>query len=237
MRVGILVFAAAAPFIGATQITFDTLPQTLENGTFNGFVGGTINGLRFDDLICDDFLPTTYVPSGPWEYDLSFLTGPDPLEFARFGSGVPAKTKYEQAALLLIGDGTQNLPGLLNVHSSYDITSYQYVLWRLFTPDSAMSGHVAVINPGDSDLLLNKVRAENLFSPGFLGTYARLRIYTPGAPAASNQEFLQAAHVPEPATWATGAGGTLLLVFFAVRHRVAPVRRQLDRATFRSPVT
>jgi hypothetical protein len=227
MKVGILVFAVAAPFIGATQITFDTLPQTNQNGTYNGFVGGTMNGLRFDNLICDDFLPTTYVPSGPWEYEISFLTGPDPLEFARFGSDPTAKTKYEQAALLLIGDGTSNLPGLLNVHSAYDITSYQYALWRVFTPDSEMLGHgIGVVNPGDSDLLLNTVRTENLFSPALQGAYARLRVYTPGPSAASNQEFLRVGSVPEPATLTMAAAGTLLLLLFAVRRRAVSARRQ-----------
>src|SRR5690242_3433048 len=134
MRIAVLLLAAAS-FAAATEITFDTLPKTNQNGTYNGFVGGTMNGLRFDDLICDDFIPTTYVPSGPWQYEISFLTGPDALEFARFGSDATAKVKYQQAALLLLGDGTQNLPGLANVDSAYDITSYQYALWRIFTPD------------------------------------------------------------------------------------------------------
>jgi len=227
MRIAILLFAAAAPFIGATQITFDTLPETYQNGTFNGFVGGMIDGVRFDDLICDDFVPTTYVPSGPWEYELSFLTEPNPLEFGRFGSDPTAKKKYEEAALLLVGDGTQYLPGLLNVHSAEDITSYQYALWRLFTPDSAMYGHgVAVINPGDSDLLLNRVRAEDLFSPGFQGAYSRLHIYTPSRSAASNQEFVQAGGVPEPATWMMAGAGTLLLLVLVVRRRVACAQRK-----------
>jgi hypothetical protein len=206
---------------GAVEIYFDTLPATLENGTYNGFVGGKIDDVRFDNLICNDFLPTTYVPSGPWAYDVSTLSGPNQLEYARFGDAFDAIAKYEQAALLLAGDGTPKLPGLMHVSSADEITSYQYAIWRLFTPGRDMSGHGAtVINPGTSDMLLSTVAGENLSDPRFTPIYQELRVYTPGDSAKSNQEFLQVAPTPEPGTW-TMVGISVALLGTAVYRRRA----------------
>ena len=205
---------------GATQIFFDTLPPTQQNGTYNGFVGGTIDGVRFDNLICDDFVPATYVPSGPWAYDVSGLSGPDQLEYARFGEAFNAIAKYEQAALLLSGDGTSKLPGLLHVSSADDITSYQYAIWRLFTPGREMRAHgAALVNPGTSDLLFSTVMDENLADPRFIPVYQDLRIYTPGASARSNQEFLQVVSTPEPGTWTLVGISAALLGIATYRRR------------------
>jgi hypothetical protein len=205
---------------GAAQIYFDTLPPTQENGTYNGFIGGTMDGVRFDNLICDDFVPTTYVSSGPWGFDLSGLSGPGQLEYARFGEALDAISKYEQAALLLAGDGTSKLPGLMHVSSGGEITSYQYAIWRLFTPARDMSAHgAALVNPGTSDLLLSVVASEDLSDPRFTPVYQDLRIWTPGESAKSNQEFLQVVPTPEPGTW-TMVGISVALLGMALYRRV-----------------
>ncbi len=207
----------------ATEIYFDKLPATFENGTYNGFVGGKMDGVRFSNLLCDDFVPVTYVPSGPWAYDVSRLSGPNELEFARFGEVFDAVAKYEQAALLLAGDGTPNLPGLLHVSSPNQITSYQYAIWRLFTSAPDMAAHGApVVNPGASDLLLSIVASENLTDPRFNPIYQELRIYTPERSASSNQEFLQVVETPEPGTWIMVGISTVLIALAVYRSRTRP---------------
>ena len=70
----------------AAVITFDTLPGVIENGTYNGFVGSTVDGV-FYLLVCNDYDHTTGAPSGPWEYNVSTLPS---LTFARFGNDAAA---------------------------------------------------------------------------------------------------------------------------------------------------
>ena len=76
-----LVLLCAAFQARAAVITFDTLPGVIENDTYNGFVGSTVDGV-FYLLVCNDYNHTTDAPSGPWEYNVSTLPS---LTFARFG--------------------------------------------------------------------------------------------------------------------------------------------------------
>jgi hypothetical protein len=161
---------------GASEITFNTLPTTFENNTYNGFLGATIDGV-FANIVCDDFTPTTYVPSGPWTYNLSTLPS---LAFARFGNDAVALSKYKEAAVLLGGDGGA-LAGLENVADPDIISSYQYALWVLFTPSAG--------NFGDSASLLNTAGVD-VAGGTVYSAYADLQVYTPSESAASNQEFL-----------------------------------------------
>src|SRR5258708_389232 len=114
------LFLAASAFGATLQFTF--LPNNTENGTYNGFSGGTIDGLPFNNLICNDFIDTTYFPSSPLIYNVSTLNS---LTYAKFGSDhSDAVHKYEEAAILL--GGLQSNPNLT--------ADYQYALWTLFTP-------------------------------------------------------------------------------------------------------
>lgn len=205
----ILLFAVGLALVAvparSAQITFTTLPPTVENGTFNGFLGATLDGI-YVNIVCDDFYSPTYVPSGPWEYNVSTLPT---LTFARFGSDDAAKLRYAVAAVLLGGDGGA-LAGLANVVDPHAISSYQYALWTLFTP--------SVSSYGDSASLLNT--AQNAVLNPTLATLASgqyLRIYTPSVSAASNQEFLglntdiELIATPEPGTTILMGIGFLLL--------------------------
>ena len=170
----------------ADVVSFTELPANTDHGTYNGFVSGTIDGVSFDDLICDDWSHTTYVPSGNLDYNVSTL---DSLQFARFATpGGPTVTdiqNYETAAILV--QGLLGNPG--------QVSDYQYALWDLFTPG-------APSYPGANTLLSNAVDlVEHGDISGYADTFSRLRIYTPAADSASNQEFLQIdapAPVPEP---------------------------------------
>jgi hypothetical protein len=193
----------------AAQISFNNLPPTVGNGTFNGFIGATVDSI-FMNIVGDDFYPKTEVPSGPWEYNIST---PPTLTFARFGSDDEGRRKYATAAVLLAGDG-HSLAGLANVVDPGEISSYQYALWTLFSP--------SVSNFGNSDSLLLRARNDILLHPSLATSTAgeNLRIYTPSESAASNQEFLGlssstgggvAAAVPEPGTIILMGIGFLLL--------------------------
>jgi hypothetical protein len=191
--------------VRASEISFKTLPTTLENGTYNGFIGATIDGV-FSNIVCDDFYPTTYVPSGPWTYNLSTLPS---LTFARFGSDAIALHNYREAAVLLGGDG-DTLLGLENVTDSHTISSYQYALWVLFSP--------TVTQFGDSASLLNQAGLD-VSSGAAYSAYDQLQVYTPSESAASNQEFLgmggltisNSIGAPEPGTIALIGVGLLTL--------------------------
>jgi hypothetical protein len=199
-----LVLLCAAFQVRAAVITFDTLPGVIENDTYNGFVGSSVDGV-FNLLVCNDYDHTTDAPSGPWEYNVSTLPA---LTFARFGNDAAAVALYEQAALLLAGDGN-TLAGLENVTSADDITAYQYALWNLF------GAGVDDVNNAGALLLA----ASNDLSNGtdYNSTFASLRVYTPTESASDNQEFLGLAgdtitsDVPEPGSSVLLATGIVVL--------------------------
>jgi hypothetical protein len=182
----------------ASAISFITLPSTLENGTYNGVVGATIDTV-FANVVCDDYYPTTHVPSGPWTFNLSTLPS---LTFARFGSDATALYSYKEAAVLLGGDdGT--LLGLENVTDSHTISSYQYALWVLFSPTVAQFG--------DSAPLLTQAGLD-VSSGATYSAYGRLEVYTPSGSAASNQEFLGMGGSTNSNTLGAPEPGTTILI-------------------------
>jgi hypothetical protein len=192
-------------------IDFTTLPTNTANNTYNGYSGGTINGLPFTNLICDDYNHDTYYPSGALTYNMETISQ---VGSARFGATSTASATYERAALLLAGDGTANLPGLNHVTSAADIASYQYALWDLLTPGSPAYG--------TSALLLNTVNAEDLSRASLASTYDQLRIYTPVGASVSNQEYLQLSRVPEPGS--IGLAGFALVAIAAGARRARKVQ-------------
>ena len=214
-----LVLLGAAFQARAAVITFDTLPGVIENQTYNGFIGSTVDGV-YAALVCDDYDHTTNAPSGPWNFYVSTLPS---LTFARFGNGSTAVALYEQAALLLAGDGN-TLAGLANVTSADDITAYQYALWQLFG--------AGVGNVNNSSALL--LAAANDLSNGtnYSSVFASLRVYTPTESAGENQEFLGlssdpvASEVPEP--------GSILLLATGLALMIAVSRKSLQARNSRT---
>lgn len=199
-----LVLICASFQARAAVITFDTLPGVIENNTYNGFVGATVDGV-FSNLICNDYDHFTDAPSGPWDYNVSTLPT---LTFVRFGNDPAGLARYQQAALLLAGD-SNTLAGLENVSNADDITAYQYAFWELF------GASVADVNNASALVLA----ASNDLSNGtdYSSTFASLRVYTPAESAINNQEFLglgthsTASDVPEPRSSLLLATGLLVL--------------------------
>jgi hypothetical protein len=167
----------------ANTIQFTGLPVNSQYGTYNGYAFATIDGSPLQPLICDDFDHTTYVPSGNLTYSLSTLTGGSPLQYARFddtSQWAGTIAKYEEAALLL--DGLNHTGGALLLDLTAD---YQYALWSLFTPSVVLPNATAQTLLNDAAASVQQGGASNQI------LYSELRIYTPTAAYASNQEFLQ----------------------------------------------
>jgi|SRR5579872_2537511 len=165
--------------------------------TYNGWSIATITGIPLQDLICDDYSDTTYMPSSSnLLYDYSTLTGPDALEYARF----PGLETYETAAVLLSEFTATANP------TDNTVTDYQYALWNLFEPDVTINGKQQTFISDAQGLVLAN-------SPQATSTYAGLAIYTPTQDYASNQEFLawQAAPEPDLAPMLMLIGATLLV--------------------------
>jgi hypothetical protein len=210
-----LLFSLTACYGSTVTVFFTALPATIENGTYNGFSTATVNGIPSQLLICDDYDDTTYMPSSSnLIYDYSTLTGPDPLQYVRFNTA-----NYDEAAVLVWELAETRNP------SANTITDYQYALWNLMTPSASLvPGRVAleqalqtsalamVDNPVDSQFLTSSV-------------YNYIRIYTPTAAYASNQEFVEYA-TPEP-NLAWPAAFLLLLGAAALRFRRNPQRLKL----------
>jgi hypothetical protein len=214
MRKFVLLAWLAVSAAGATTIQFVSLPGNTAYGTYNGFAMATVDGVS-QLLVCDDYNHTTYMPSPPMVFLLSTITGPDPLEYARFV--VPndldlSLFRYRQAAWLVDGMADTGGGGLLDLTAEY-----QYALWHLFTPSVRLPSQT-------SQTLLD--RAAEAVQNGFTdpAVEERLRIYSPAPPYASNQEFLALAApanaTPEPAALSTVVIGIALILIAALARRV-----------------
>jgi hypothetical protein len=69
------------PYFGRLRRTSSLTVQ--QDGTYNGWAIATINGVYRQNVIRDDYTHETFVPSSA-VFDYSLLTGPDPLQYARF---------------------------------------------------------------------------------------------------------------------------------------------------------
>lgn len=202
------LFSLTACYADTVTMFFTALPKTDGNGTYDGFSTGTVNGDSNQSLICDDYDDTTYMPSSSnMIYELSMLTGPNPLQYAMFN-----KAKYDEAAVLVY-----ELAETPNA-SANTIMDYQYALWNLMTPGASLvPGRVAQeqeLQTTALGMVNNAADAQFLTST----VYAYTEVYTPTSAYAGNQEFLEYA-APEPSMgWAVGFLVLLAAVGLKVRQ-------------------
>jgi hypothetical protein len=207
--IAFLLFLAANANATTVDISFTNLPQYQANGYTVGNAKANVGIVPAFELICADFNHTTYIPSGPFTFNVSILpllsgvrfTGPDML------------TNYQTAAILL------NTFDSLGTVDDLTAGSYQYALWKLFTP--------GIGDFGDSAMLLS---AAQTIVAGAGNTYAydHFVVFTPVASASSNQEFFGMDYgnqittsAPEPTSLATIGAGLLLLAGSLRRRRHA----------------
>jgi len=92
----------------------------------------------FDNLICDDYDHTTYVPSGNLRYTMADINA---LPQSRF-AGPDALANYQEAAILLYGlEHLSAINASLSPNSQLTIGDIQYALWNIFAPGSGNTAH------------------------------------------------------------------------------------------------
>jgi hypothetical protein len=233
----IALAAATSPAVFASTtavVSFTGLPATYESGTYgsngatyNGEVVATINGIPSQNLVCDDFVDSTNVPSTV-DFSVENISN---LSGARFSSGFatiqegsgPATTltevqAYDTAAVLLAGLESLT-PNSTNANA---VTNYQYAIWDLMNP-GATEGQIS----DNSDITTTALQ-QSAFAAVLAGNTQTVNdekslvIYTPASSYSSNQEFLalNTSATPEPATWVLMAALGLLLCVPQVRRRL-----------------
>jgi len=205
--IAFLLSLASSVTASTVDISFTALPKYQVNGAYVGNVGVTSGTNQTFDLLCGDLSHTTFVPSGPFSYYVSSLPS---LSDVRF-TGPDVLTTYQTAAVLLYEFET------LAVVDDSTAGSYQFAIWKLFTPGAATYGN--------STSLL--AAAQNTVAQGGIqDAYDHFQVYTPTSAAGSNQEFLGmsltsslTSTVPEPSSFLLIGCG---LLFIASRFNRRP---------------
>ena len=197
-----LLFLLAAAFAsaGTSTVNFTTLPVNTAGGYYVGYTGATVDGVA-QNLLCDDMLHTTGVPSGPFTYNVSTL--PD-LADVRF-TGL---ANYETAAVLLWEFDNSN---------QTDAGAYNFALWNIFDPAAGSDGDSAALLANAQSIVANG---------GIFAAYQDTRVLTPIPGGPENQEFLflsVSVHilddpaVPEPQSYLLFGSGLIVLAMVSRR--------------------
>ena len=178
----------------ASTLAVNTLPANTYMGHYVGPAAATLDGLPVW-WVCDDFVHTTYVPSGDIGVDVSTIPSLTNVRFTQ----VPELQNYQQASILVYEMGLSanaNLPAIGDI---------QLAIWKIF-------------DPGDSNLPFTSGSTTWL---GWVGAqdlaawdYSNVKVLTPTRDFVSNQEGLVggATPTPEPGSIALLFGGGLALI-------------------------
>jgi len=216
---------------------------------YDGYVGGRLDGVAFSNWISDEFgwqgvdSRSIGIPSGPINYTLTSFAGPGTDLSNTWADWVGNSqqfynailVEYEEAALLLGGDGTSKLPGFVNIDKSNGalVLAYQFALYGIFNPESTIAywGFDPTVG-GAATALLTQVQNDIANPlPRYSITYSQLKIYTPTSEqlchqdflywCGTNAEFLQFVATPQPVpasltpTVSTGSSQILTATFNA----------------------
>jgi hypothetical protein len=221
MILGATLHSAASA--STVLISFTALPGTQGNGTtntqgntYNGETTATIAGVSSQELVCDDFDNTTYVPSSQIDFSVETLASLSGVDFTSGFSSISGNTlsqvqAYDTAAVLLTA-----LDALTaNSGNAQAIADYQYAIWDMMLPSGA--NETFKDSPLDANALSDQRMAFAAVEANSSATKAEeqaMVIYTPTAAYSSNQEFLGVdtpTATPEPASWVLLAGLGLML--------------------------
>jgi hypothetical protein len=206
--IAISLVAAISAMASTVTLTseYSGVPQYA--GAYVGPIGAAFDGATAisGGIACVDVASTSYFGS-TWGVNISTL---DPLNMtnARQGSDGGAILKYEETAWLL---------GQIPSHSN-QVGEIQFAMWRIFN-QTAVDAHFASAN--------RNITAENSWLAQAAAInpsnydFSSVRIYTPTAAYASNQEFMSggASHVPLPPSVLLLGTGILGLVGLGWRRR------------------
>lgn len=220
-----LVTASSALAEMVTIPTIGNMPQWPYAGEYVGPIGATLDGTEIKGgIACVDITKNTGVPSS---FGVTISTLQD-MTKARHGSDAATIVKYEEAAWLL-----GQIPSYTGqAGQAAQVGAIQFAMWKLFDPNivndklknysealSAVNswwGLATAINPQNYD-------------------FSSVRIYTPTAAYASNQEFMSGGTinrsftgnaVPIPASFVLLASGLLGLGMLGYKKKAVLVRRE-----------
>jgi hypothetical protein len=197
--IGVATLLLAAVPAMATTINFTNLNSVPQYaGEYVGPLQATLDSAAISGgVACVDIAHTTYVPSS-YAVNISTLN-PVNMSTARFGSDAAAILKYQEAAWLL---------GQIQNHST-EVGVIQFATWKIFNPayvDTWIPGH-----GGDIDAVNSWVAQAEAINPANYD-FSSVRIYTPTAASASNQEFMSGVAGPVYGASPVPVPGSVLLL-------------------------
>ena len=201
VAIAFLFVIAGTVNAGTVDVLFTSAPLHQVNGINVGNAHASTDDVPEFNVLCGDFSSTTLMPGGPITFVISYIPW---LIDVRFTTG-DILTTYRTAAILL------DRLDRLREPDDYTVGSYQYAIWKLFTPGAGDFGDSATLLITAQDAVTNG---------GDAYVYDQFRVFTPVPGAASNQEFLAmdygndfpaSSSAPEPASFITMGSGLLLL--------------------------
>ncbi len=190
-----LLVLCSSGVVQAGTLNVTTLPAQTFDGYYVGPAAGFLDGSPVQ-WICDDFAHTTYVPS---TFDVNVSTLPL-LPYARF-VGPEELANYEMASMLAY---EMYQPG-----NASQVGAIQFAMWNLFDPSTP--------DPAGTATWLTWAQNQNRAA----WDYSPVRVLTPTAAYASNQEGIvnAATPTPEPGSEVLSLLGGIGLIFAGRFHR------------------
>lgn len=215
--------AASSAMASTVTIANSLSGLTYYDGEYCGKIGATLDGSTAisGGMACVDISKHSYL-GYTIGVNISTLQ-PTDMTNARFGSDSATIIKYEEAAWLL---------GQIPSHAA-QTGEIQFAIWRLFDPGYTFLANAdrTAVTIALEDSWMGQAQAALIIPQNY--DFSSVRIYTPTADYASNQEFMSGAAIsrtttgsntPIPASFLLLGSGLLGLGLLSRRKKAALVR-------------